>query len=112
LSDWDGSAKHDTRAGAWSPAKIKARQRPVTKPYKENDMTKVRCFALALGGIGVVALMASTAEAQQYAPYGYYGPSYAPGLSYSYGANRANPSISPNGWDQNNPRDFQLQGTR
>jgi hypothetical protein len=108
------AAQLKIRCGAWPPAKFKARPRSVTKTYKEIDMNKARRVALACAGIGVVALMASAAEAQyaQYAPYGYYGPRYAPGTFYSYGADRANPSISPNGWDQSNPRDFQLQGTR
>jgi hypothetical protein len=39
--------------------------------------------------------------------YGPHGDSY-----YNYGADRGNPSIAPNGWDQDNPRDQQLQGTR
>jgi hypothetical protein len=39
------------------------------------------------------------------------GPPYG-GSYYSYGADRANPSVSPNGWDMDNPRDQQLQGTR
>jgi len=62
--------------------------------------------------IALVTLTASVADAQ-YAPrpYGPYGSPYA-GTYYSYGANRANPSLSPNGWDLGNPRDFQLQGTR
>ncbi|HKD66775.1 MAG TPA: hypothetical protein VKB84_08045, partial [Candidatus Binataceae bacterium] len=38
-----------------------------------------------------------------------YGAPYA-GSYYSYGADRANPSLAPNGWDLGNPRDFQLQG--
>jgi hypothetical protein len=41
--------------------------------------------------------------------YGYNGP-WRRGSYYSYGAGRANPSVSPNGWDQDNPRDQQLQG--
>ncbi len=42
--------------------------------------------------------------------YGYVGPAWRRGSYYSYGAGRANPSLSPNGWDQDNPRDQQLQG--
>jgi hypothetical protein len=42
--------------------------------------------------------------------YGYVGPAWRGGSYYSYGAGRANPSLSPNGWDQDNPRDQQLQG--
>ena len=43
--------------------------------------------------------------------YGYsYGRPWRSGSYYSYGASRANPSVSPNGWDQDNPRDQQLQG--
>jgi hypothetical protein len=81
-------------------------------------MSQVRCVALALAGMGIVALTASTADAQ-YGPYRYsrgpyasYGYGWGGGPTYSYGANRANGSISPNGLDQDNPRDFQLQGTR
>ena len=42
--------------------------------------------------------------------YGYARPAWRSGSYYSYGAGRANPSLSPNGWDQDNPRDQQLQG--
>jgi len=43
--------------------------------------------------------------------YGHgYGTPWRGGSYYSYGASRANPSLSPNGWDQDNPRDQQLQG--
>jgi hypothetical protein len=41
-------------------------------------------------------------------PYGYYGS--LRGSTYSYGADRANPSISWSGFDLDNPRDQQLQG--
>jgi hypothetical protein len=34
----------------------------------------------------------------------------APGAYYSYGADRANPSTDPSGFDQSNARDFQLNG--
>ena len=44
-------------------------------------------------------------------PYGYgYGRPWRGGSYYSYGADRANPSLAPNGWDLGNPRDQQLQG--
>ena len=44
-------------------------------------------------------------------PYGYgYGRPWRSGSYYSYGADRANPSFAPNGWDLDNPRDQQLQG--
>jgi hypothetical protein len=46
-------------------------------------------------------------------PYGYgygYGRPWRAGSYYSYGADRANPSLAPNGWDLDNPRDQQLQG--
>jgi hypothetical protein len=43
--------------------------------------------------------------------YGYgYGRPWRGGSYYSYGADRANPSLAPNGWDLDNPRDQQLQG--
>lgn len=94
---------------------------------------------IATAAVGFAASIASTAVAQyapgtvaQYAP-GTYGSRYhagpdvgedsgpyaaydapyaAPyaGSYYSYGADRANPSLAPNGWDLDNPRDFQLQG--
>jgi hypothetical protein len=44
-----------------------------------------------------------------YGGYG-YGRPWRGGSYYSYGADRANPSLAPNGWDQDNPRDQQLQG--
>jgi hypothetical protein len=68
-----------------------------------------------------LAASATSAADAQYAQYtaGPSGRSYPyvarpdslyAGTYYSYGADRANPSLSPNGWDQNVPRDFQLQG--
>ena len=70
---------------------------------------------IATAVIALSALTASTAIAQYgpYGPYRYYrGP--IPGSYYSYGADRANPSLSPTlgRWDLDNPRDFQLQGSR
>jgi hypothetical protein len=87
--------------------------------------------------IALAALTASAADAQyaprsyaddaqyvprpygagaQFAPSPYDAYDYAGGPSgetyYSYGADRAHPSLSPNGWDLGDPRDFQLQGTR
>ena len=45
------------------------------------------------------------------ASYGYgYARPWRGGSYYSYGADRANPSFAPNGWDLDNPRDQQLQG--
>jgi hypothetical protein len=88
-------------------------------------MLHIRHTIIATAVISLTALSASTANAQ-YAPRGYgYGPSYYGGAYarygggyatpyagsyYSYGADRSNPSLAPNGWDQDNPRDFQLQG--
>lgn len=71
-------------------------------------MCNIHHALIATAGITLAALTASAADAQ-YAPY--YGAArpYA-GTYYSYGADRANPSLSPNGWDLGNPRDFQLQG--
>jgi hypothetical protein len=74
---------------------------------KEKSMNHLRSTAFALLAIGGTALIGSAASAQT--PYG-YGP--RAGSYYSYGADRANPSIAPNGWDQDNPRDAQLQGGR
>jgi hypothetical protein len=92
---------------------------------------------LALGALTTVAVTASAANAQNWRYSDEYGPAIASGpydgaydavvpapyagtyaygsrgwngRYYSYGANRANPSTSPNGWDQDNPRDQQLQG--
>jgi len=76
-------------------------------------MRHIHNALIATAVIGAGALIASAADAQ-YAPgYGYgngYGPYGNGGRYYSYGANRPNPSLAPNGWDQDNPRDFQLQG--
>jgi len=78
-------------------------------------MRDIRHALITTAVIALATLTASVADAQ-YAPgvrgpYGYYNGSgpYA-GTYYSYGADRANPSLSPNGWDLGNPRDFQLQG--
>ncbi len=71
-------------------------------------MRNIRTACIALAAISAAALTASAANAQ-YAPR-YYGPQG--GSYYSYGADRANPSVAPNGWDVDNPRDQQLQGTR
>lgn len=71
-------------------------------------MRHLRNATLALLAMGGMVLVGSAANAQS--PYGYRSP-WA-GSYYSYGADRANPSISPDGWDLGNPRDFQLQGTR
>ncbi len=85
-------------------------------------MRRIQNALIATAAIGLVALAASAADAQyvryghapyRYAPYGYapydYAEPYA-GTYYSYGADRANPSLAPNGWDLGHPRDFQLQG--
>jgi hypothetical protein len=74
----------------------------------EKPMRHLRNAAIALLAIGGSVLIGSAASAQ--APYRYGSP-FA-GSYYSYGADRANPSISPDGWDLGNPRDFQLQGSR
>jgi hypothetical protein len=69
-------------------------------------MRNIRTVFIAMAALGTAALTASAANAQAR----YYGDSPYRGSYYSYGADRANPSISPNGWDMNNPRDQQLQG--
>jgi hypothetical protein len=78
-------------------------------------MSHGRTLLLAIASLGVAALTASAANAQ-YRPYGAYGGPYAsygwPGRYCAYCADRSNPGVSPNGWDQDNPRDHQLQGTR
>ena len=72
-------------------------------------MRNIRTAFIAMAAIGTAALTASAANAQS--AMSNYGPPQA-GRYYSYGADRPNPSVSPNGWDQDNPRDQQLQGTR
>ncbi len=71
-------------------------------------MRNIRTAFIAMAAIGTAALTASAANAQ-YAMRHYGPPS---GSYYSYGADRANPSVAPNGWVVDNPRDLQLQGTR
>lgn len=68
-------------------------------------MRRIHNALIATAVVGLAALTASGASAQ-YAPrhHGWHG-SY-----YSYGADRSNPSFSPRGYDQDNPRDQQLQG--
>ena len=82
-------------------------------------MHRIHNALIATAAIGFVALAASAANAQYagpygaYGPYGYYGERYRSpmgGRYYSYGADRANPSFGPHSYDQDNPRDFQLQG--
>jgi hypothetical protein len=73
----------------------------------------------AVGIAAAIALTASAADARSrytyggYAPYAYdgayaYGGYFPPyrGPYFVYGANRA-----PYGWDKDNARDFQLQGS-
>jgi hypothetical protein len=67
--------------------------------------------ASAIGIVAAVALAASAADARPRpyrGPYKAYGGGSVPshGPYFVYGANRA-----PYGWDKDNPRDFQLQGT-
>jgi len=71
-------------------------------------MRNIRTAFIAMAAIGTAALTASAADAQH--AMRHYGP--RSDTYYSYGADRANPSIAPNGWDVDNPRDQQLQGTR
>jgi hypothetical protein len=60
---------------------------------------------------GAYAAYDAVTPVAPYGGYGYgYGRPWRGGSYYSYGADRANPSLSPNGWDQDNPRDQQLQG--
>ena len=79
-------------------------------------MRHIKNALIATAVVGVAALTASAADAQ-YAPRSYNGPYNSDGRAqpyggsyYSYGADRANPSFSPNSYDQDNPRDQQLQG--
>ena len=74
-------------------------------------MRHIHNALVATAVIGAGALIASAADAQ-YGPRDYYGPNGSPmgGRYYSYGAERANPSFGPHSFDQDNPRDFQLQG--
>jgi len=71
-------------------------------------MRHIRTALIAMAAIGTAALTALAANAQS--AMRHYGP--PSGSHYSYGADRANPSLAPNGWDTDNPRDQQLQGTR
>jgi hypothetical protein len=71
-------------------------------------MRHIRTAFIAMAAIGAAALTASAANAQS--AMRHHGP--RGGSNYSYGADRANPSVAPNGWDVDNPRDQQLQGTR
>lgn len=77
-------------------------------------MRDIQHALIATAVIALSALTASTAIAQYapgpYGPYPYYREHPYAGTYYSYGADRANPSLAPNGWDLGNPRDFQLQG--
>src|SRR5262249_3249759 len=86
----------------------------VGRTQKEHRMRDIGHALITAAMIALAVLTASAANAQ-YGPgprgaYGYYG-GYFPyaGTYYSYGADRANPSLSPNGWNSSNPRDFQLQ---
>ncbi|HEU5273432.1 MAG TPA: hypothetical protein VFU97_07220 [Xanthobacteraceae bacterium] len=82
-------------------------------------MHRIKSALIATAAIGFVALATTAANAQYAGPYaaygpdGYYGETYRSPLGgryYSYGADRSNPSFGPNSFDQDNPRDFQLQG--
>jgi hypothetical protein len=68
-------------------------------------MRYIRNAFVAMAAIGVGALTVSAANAQATS----HG-SWKHGSSYSYGADRANPSFAPYGYDQDNPPDQQLQG--
>jgi hypothetical protein len=73
-------------------------------------MRHIHNALIATAVIGVGALIASTADAQYYyGPYGHYRSPLG-GRYYTYGADRSNPSFGPHSFDQDNPRDFQLQG--
>jgi hypothetical protein len=76
---------------------------------EEQVMRNIRTAFIAMAAIGTAALTASAANAQS--AMRHYGPPQSDHY-YSYGAEKANPSIAPNGWDVDNPRDQQLQGTR
>ncbi len=83
-------------------------------------MRLIKHALMTTAALGLVAFAASAADAQYvrgpyaFAPGAYdaYGPGASPmgGSYYSYGAQRANPSFGPHSYDQDNPRDFQLQG--
>jgi hypothetical protein len=72
-------------------------------------MRNIRSAFIAMAAIGAAALTASAANAQS--AMRHYGPPQS-GRYHSYGADRPNPSVAPNGWDVDSPRDQQLQGTR
>src|SRR5690348_325300 len=75
------------------------------RTQKEHEMRDTHHALIATAVIALSALTASVADAQYapgpYGPYrSYYrGPFPYAGTYYSYGADRANPSLSPNGWD-------------
>jgi hypothetical protein len=77
-------------------------------------MRHIHTALIATAALGLAALTASAADAQTSTPrdyarsYGYSQPSG--GSYYSYGADKMNPSVNPGGYDQDNPRDQQLQG--
>jgi hypothetical protein len=71
-------------------------------------MRNIRTAFIAMAAIGTAALTASAANAQRMR---HHGPPMSD-MYYSYGTDKANPSTAPNGWDADNPRDPQLQGTR
>jgi hypothetical protein len=82
-------------------------------PATGADILSSRTYGGAYNAIGPAPVIVGSDYDAAYDAgpvYGYARPAWRRGSSYSYGADRANPSLSPNGWDQDNPRDQQLQG--
>jgi hypothetical protein len=130
----------DTNASAGTPPAGRALSKSTRNEEEELTMRLRDKTLMAIGAAAAVALAATAADAHGWRGSGYggaygaytggtydayaapyagayaYAPgpyAYAPGDSgsyYAYGANRSNPSLAPNGWDPDNPRDFQLGG--
>jgi len=82
-------------------------------PATGADILSSRTYGGAYNAIGPAPVIVGSDYDAAYAAgpvYRYARPAWRRGSYYSYGADRANPSLSPNGWDQDNPRDQQLQG--
>jgi len=84
-------------------------------PATAADILSSRTYGGAYNAVGPAPVIVDDGAYEAVAPspaygYGYVRPAWRSGSYYSHGAGRANPSLSPNGWDQDNPRDQQLQG--
>jgi hypothetical protein len=90
----------------------------VAAPATAADILSSRTYGGAYDAVGPAPMIVGSGYDGAYDAvvpgpaygYGYVRPAWRSGSYYSYGAGRADPSLSPNGWDQDNPRDQQLQG--